>query len=271
MSRVLMKFGVTCHTWMENGRFSMSFAENGRFSMSFAENGRFLMSFAENGRFSMSFAENGRFSMSVAENGRFFMSVAENGRFSMSFAGKRKILHECRGERKILHEFRGKRKILHECRGKKRLEETFLYKSIHVEFFCRGNQCLWFLTAIRFIFYPPPTKQKSTSSSEWTKFSSHFSKKDILCLFGKDAISAVLHHDSSRAHAAATTVQWLENFGYNFIPLRDWPTNSPNLSPMDYSVNGISSADFGNGRHAAWRDWKQFFKTFFLIFKNSQN
>ena len=41
------------------------------------------------------------------------------------------------------------------------------------------------------------------------------------------------------AHTAAATVQWIENFGYFFISVRDWLANSPDLSPMDYSVNGI--------------------------------
>ena len=41
------------------------------------------------------------------------------------------------------------------------------------------------------------------------------------------------------AHTAAATVQWMESFGYFFIPVQDRPANSPDLSPMDCSVNGI--------------------------------
>ena len=64
-------------------------------------------------------------------------------------------------------------------------------------------------------------------------------EKNISRIFGKEANSAVLHHDSLRAHTAAATVQWLEDFGYNFIPARDWPADSPDLLPMDYSLNAI--------------------------------
>ena len=91
------------------------------------------------------------------------------------------------------------------------------------------------LTAIHFVF----PEAKVNANFYINKVLKPLFQKDIPCLFRKDASSAMLHHDSPRAHTAAVTVQWLENFGYNFIPARDWPANSPDLSPMDYSVNGI--------------------------------
>ena len=139
----------------------------------------------------------------------------------------------------------GKRKILHEFRGKKSSEENLCTEASTWNSFRRGNQCLWsHCHPFHLLPPPPPTKQKSTSSSEWTKFSSPFSKKDIPRLFGKDANSVELHHDSARAQAAAAIVQWLENSCYNFIPRRNWPTNSPDWSLMDYSVNGIFKRRF---------------------------
>ncbi|OWA53012.1 hypothetical protein BV898_17449 [Hypsibius exemplaris] len=36
----------------------------------------------------------------------------------------------------------------------------------------------------------------------------------------------------------------LKSNGYKFIRKEDWPANSPDLSPMDYSINGI--CDFGD-------------------------
>ena len=103
-------------------------------------------------------------------------------------------------------------------------------------------------TAIRFVF----PEAKVGANFYIKKFSSRFSEEDISCLFGKEANSAVLHHDSVRGHMA--TVQWPENFGYNFIPARDWAANSPDLLALDYSADGILSADFRSGRHAAWTD-----------------
>jgi hypothetical protein len=50
---------------------------------------------------------------------------------------------------------------------------------------------------------------------------------------------AVLHHDSAPAHKASNTVAWLESHGYKFISEENWPANSPDLSPMDYAINGI--------------------------------
>ena len=81
--------------------------------------------------------------------------------------------------------------------------------------------------------------QKSMLTSASTKFSSPFSKKYISRLLGKDANFDARHHDSARVHMASATVQWLENFGYNYISARNWPANSLDLSPIDFSVNGI--------------------------------
>ena len=86
---------------------------------------------------------------------------------------------------------------------------------------------------------PPLPPQKVNANFYLNKVLKLLSEKDIPRLFGKDANSAMLHHDSARAHAAAATAQWLENFGYNLIPARNWPTDSPDLSPMDYSLNEI--------------------------------
>jgi hypothetical protein len=64
-------------------------------------------------------------------------------------------------------------------------------------------------------------------------------------MFGSRAHLVVLHHDSAPAHKASATVQWLEA-NYNFIPAGDWPANSPDLSPMDYAINGIF-------KHRLWK------------------
>lgn len=58
-------------------------------------------------------------------------------------------------------------------------------------------------------------------------------------MLGKAKNMAVLHHNSGPAHKAKKTVQWLESNGYKFIPEQDWPANSLDLSPMNFSINGI--------------------------------
>ncbi|OWA53030.1 hypothetical protein BV898_17466 [Hypsibius exemplaris] len=72
-------------------------------------------------------------------------------------------------------------------------------------------------------------------------------KKNIPEFYGKQAKSVALHHDSAAAHTALTTVWFLQNNNYRFIPAADW-SNSPDLSPMDYSINRILRDVCGNIR-----------------------
>jgi len=90
-------------------------------------------------------------------------------------------------------------------------------------------------TDIRFV----PPRAKVNSDFYINKVVHPLFKKDIPRLFGKQAKMAVLHRDSAPAHKSAKTVAWLKSNGYKFIPEEDWPANSPDLSPMDYSINGI--------------------------------
>ena len=126
----------------------------------------------------------------------------------------------------------------------------FVYKSIDVELcLSRESAPLAPLPSVAFL-----QTQKSTSTSTSTKLSSPFSKRTISVCLGKTPILPCCT-TTAFDHTAAATVQWLENFGKNFIPERDWPADPPEFSPKDYSVNRISSADFGSERHPAWRDW----------------
>lgn len=59
-------------------------------------------------------------------------------------------------------------------------------------------------------------------------------------LFGDD--SWTFQQDSAPAHSANNIQKWCrENFP-NFIPSTEWPPNSPDLSPLDYSIWGILKA-----------------------------
>jgi len=90
-------------------------------------------------------------------------------------------------------------------------------------------------TAIRFV--PPRTEVDSDFYID--KVLKPLFEKDIPALFGKHAKLAVLHHDSAPAHKSTKTVAWLKSRGYKVISEADWPASSPDLSPMDYSINGI--------------------------------
>ena len=113
----------------------------------------------------------------------------------------------------------------------------------------RLDAVLSFVLVQRF-WRQPPNRQfdlwkmkKPIAPVQWGDLSKKVLKllfsKDIPRLFGKDTKFAVLHHESAPAHKAAATVQWLESHGYSFIFEQDWCVNSPDLSPMNYSINRI--------------------------------
>lgn len=60
----------------------------------------------------------------------------------------------------------------------------------------------------------------------WTK--KHFGKKRW-----------TFQQDSAPAHKAKMTIEWLEQHVPNFIPPSEWPPNSPDLNPLDFSVWGV--------------------------------
>jgi hypothetical protein len=131
----------------------------------------------------------------------------------------------------------GHRKIFYQRRGKESPQSFQKYwRQKHPKgvMFVAGISSVG-RTAIRFV--PPRTKVNS-----WyyvNKVLKPLFRKDIPKLFGSRAHLVVLHQDSAPAHKATATVQWLKANGYKFIPAEDWPANSPDLSPMDYAINGI--------------------------------
>ena len=133
----------------------------------------------------------------------------------------------------------GRRRIFYEFAEKRAREagRKFVYRSIHVALCSSRESAL--LAPLPSVSSLPMQKSTPTPTSILKKFSSPFSKRTSPRLFGKDANFSVPHHDSARAHTAAATVQWLENFGHNFIPARNWPTDSLDLSPIDSSVKRI--------------------------------
>jgi hypothetical protein len=98
-------------------------------------------------------------------------------------------------------------------------------------------------------FVPPNTKVNSAFFTN--KILKPIYGKDILRLFGKDAKRVTIHHDSASSHTSGPTVKWLKSNNCNFIPAADWPENSPDLSPMDYLVNGIFKRRFSKRKSRA--------------------
>jgi len=62
---------------------------------------------------------------------------------------------------------------------------------------------------------------------------------DIPRLFPGEEHKVVFHQDSAPAHASKKTQKWLADSGINFIPAAEWMGNSPDMAPMDFSINGI--------------------------------
>ncbi|OWA55294.1 hypothetical protein BV898_19677 [Hypsibius exemplaris] len=90
-------------------------------------------------------------------------------------------------------------------------------------------------TAIRFV--PPRTKVNSDFYGKHVL--KPLFKKDIPPLYGKQARSVALHHNSDAAHTALITVRSLQDNNYQFFSAADWPSNTPDLSPMDYTISGM--------------------------------
>lgn len=131
----------------------------------------------------------------------------------------------------------GKRRVYYQFRGERSPESwTKIWKQKHpagVMFVAgissRGPTGIYFV--------PPRTKINAQSYIDL--FLKPLFKKDVPRLFGKDAKNVVLHQDSAPAHVARKTYKWLADNRIKFIPNKKWPSNSPDLSPMDYAINGI--------------------------------
>lgn len=55
--------------------------------------------------------------------------------------------------------------------------------------------------------------------------------------------------DSAPAHKANVVQAWCKGNFPDFISSAEWPPNSPDLNPLDYSVWGIMKAKVGAARH----------------------
>ena len=87
-------------------------------------------------------------------------------------------------------------------------------------------------------------------------------EKDIPRLYCSEKVKVVLHFDSAPRHVANKTYEWLNWRRIKFIPKEDWPSNSSDLSPMDYGIfkNLVwkwKATDLTTLKRAMTRVWNQ--------------
>ena len=63
-------------------------------------------------------------------------------------------------------------------------------------------------------------------------------EKDIPRIYGDLSWKVRIHMDSAPGHVAKKTYEWLDERNVKYISKLQWMANSPDLSPMDYGVNG---------------------------------
>ena len=100
--------------------------------------------------------------------------------------------------------------------------DYILYRSIPVKLYSsRESVPLVLLPSVS--SPPPPDTEVNANFSINKVFKPLFRKGHPLVCLGRKPIRPCYTIDSAWAHTAAVTVQWLENFGHNFIPAQDWP------------------------------------------------
>lgn len=66
----------------------------------------------------------------------------------------------------------------------------------------------------------------------------------------------VFQQDSAPAHRAKKTIDWLKSQKIDFISPSEWPANSPDINPMDFSIWGILKAKVLSTCHQSFDDLK---------------
>ena len=133
----------------------------------------------------------------------------------------------CNGQRKIYYEFRGNRRP--ESWRKYVVQKNPIGVMVAMGITAGGPTGIYFV----------PPEAKVNSQFYVDKVLRPILQKDIPRLYGKLAKKVTLHHDSAPAHTSFFTYNSIVKMGFNFIAKEDWPANSPDISPMDFSLNGI--------------------------------
>ena len=86
-------------------------------------------------------------------------------------------------------------------------------------------------------------------------------EKDIPRLYGDKSWKVKIHMDSAPGHVAKKTYDWLDSQKIKYITKEEWMGNSPDMSPMDYGINGDlkkifpESTPMISGNWSAWSSW----------------
>ena len=81
-------------------------------------------------------------------------------------------------------------------------------------------------------------RRKLIRISSSTRFCSQLWKKDIPRLYPGEEKNVILHFDSASSHTTPAVYAYLKKKKVKYISKEDWPSNSLDLSPMDFSGNG---------------------------------
>ena len=95
--------------------------------------------------------------------------------------------------------------------------------------------CRWGSTSLRIV----PENVKVNNKIFLREMLISIWKKDISRLYPDEERKVILPMNGARAFFHPNVVQWLETNKIKYIPAGHWPANSPDLSPMDYGINGI--------------------------------
>ena len=98
-----------------------------------------------------------------------------------------------------------------------------------------GGICVNGKTKLRYV----PEKSKVNAAYFIKHILEPIVREDIPRLYPGEEHKVILHFDSAPGHVAKKTYEWLKSNQIKFIPKEDWPSNAPDLSPMDYGLNGI--------------------------------
>jgi len=82
----------------------------------------------------------------------------------------------------------------------------------------------------------------------------------VCCLTSKQYVVITGGHCSRMEHTARTTIDYLNKEQINFIEPHMWPTNSPDINPVDYAILGYSfcnepTTNDNNSRR--WKKWSE--------------